>query len=668
MKKTLLVLLLGIALMGTTYGTGGVGINSTVLTSADTSASLDLSDPNKGFLTNRLTLTSTTDGVTIPLPALGLFIFNTGGALPKAFWYNSNTAASPIWKRLLDNTSGWTTNGNSGTTASTSAIGTALNNNFAGTIDSVDYVVGTGNLEAFRVKGFSSGSTRRGYLGIGTQNPTKPLQIVTGTSGNISFPISLWSNCVGCGNQYTGTGIKLSNTGAPGTNEDNGSVEIYAIRNRTGGNGDLGIKVATNSSMFEHLRIEGLTGYTSLYAATGTGTYTTGFRPSSALHILSTLTNAPKITLGVSANPSVGNVIGSIAAKIDTASANVDVASIRFTAITGWPGSYSNTDAPSAIGLWTTHDGTGTQFQRMSIAGATNGTAEVWVNQTSPYVGDVFSSTSDQNGDYGVNGYNTLTTATTGGGVYGETRSAGTIGVWGFNNNANGTGGLFVGQNVTGSTLIAGQGAAGTGNTTGGYFRNTSLGISQAIYSDNGGTICRVNYWNGATQYKILGTGTVSTTAEDLNGNRVVLHAPETPEIYFQDYGNGKLINGKAYIQLDPIITKNIVVNDKHPLQVFIQLNGDCKGVFVSNRTAAGFDVTELQGGNSNVEFTWTITANRADEMLPNGKISKNADARFEQAPADEDIREITAKVPTKSEPLSRKEQRKLKKEKRNSK
>ncbi len=34
------------------------------------------------------------------------------------------------------------------------------------------------------------------------------------------------------------------------------------------------------------------------------------------------------------------------------------------------------------------------------------------------------------------------------------------------------------------------------------------------------------------------------------------------------DVGQGQLQNGRAYITLDPIFAKNIVVNSQHPLRV----------------------------------------------------------------------------------------------------
>ncbi len=224
--------------------------------------------------------------------------------------------------------------------------------------------------------------------------------------------------------------------------------------------------------------------------------------------------------------------------------------------------------------------------------------------------------------------------AGSGEGLYAQTTQSAAAGISGNNANANGTGIIGAGNNIVGGYLVSGSGGAFTGLLTGAFVRNTSTATSQAIYTDNGGIICRVNHWNGTTQYKILGTGSVSTIVEDVNGKQVAMHCPETPEIYLQDYGEGVLVNGKAHIVIDPIFAKNIAVDNEHPLRVFIQLKGDCKGVYTTNETQTGFDVIELQGGTSNVSFHWSITANRADEILPNGRISKNADTRFEAVAA----------------------------------
>lgn len=130
------------------------------------------------------------------------------------------------------------------------------------------------------------------------------------------------------------------------------------------------------------------------------------------------------------------------------------------------------------------------------------------------------------------------------------------------------------------------------------------------------------------TVYKIVGRGIVSTLVRDTAGEERIMVAPEAPEALFQDYGIGQLINGKATILLDPILTKNIAVDENHPMKVFVQLEGDCNGVYVTNKTANGFEVVELNHGVSNTKFSYQIIANRADEEQ-GGRVSKYSDMRF---------------------------------------
>jgi hypothetical protein len=247
------------------------------------------------------------------------------------------------------------------------------------------------------------------------------------------------------------------------------------------------------------------------------------------------------------------------------------------------------------------------------------------------------------NGVLGVNFG--ATGAGTGSGVYAQTQQSQGFGVVAYNVNASGTAVLGTGNNTTANYLVAGSGGAFNGFTTGIMARSTTAGVSTAVYSENFGVPNRVNYYDGATMYKILGTGTVSTTAEAPNGERVVLHCTEAPEIYFEDYGQGQLVNGRVHIDIDPIIAKNITVNERHPLRVFIQLEDECNGVFVTNKTGNSFDVVELAQGQSNAKFQYRIVGNRADEVLPGGRISKNADIRFEKAPGLETSKTATQAV-----------------------
>lgn len=164
-------------------------------------------------------------------------------------------------------------------------------------------------------------------------------------------------------------------------------------------------------------------------------------------------------------------------------------------------------------------------------------------------------------------------------------------------------------------------------NKAGGWF---------GIVDQNGGTISRYAFvgaqLNG-TAYKIVGTGAVSTVVKDLQGEDRILFAPEAPDNVLQDYGTGMLVNGTATVVFDPILAKNILVDEGHPLKVFVQLEGDCRGVFVHQKSNTGFVVSELSGGRSTVPFSWMIVAQRANEQRGGQTIRYEVD-RFTKAPA----------------------------------
>jgi len=270
---------------------------------------------------------------------------------------------------------------------------------------------------------------------------------------------------------------------------------------------------------------------------------------------------------------------------------------------------------------------------------------------------------TDQASGYGVLGENTnaggiagyflnsaAAGAGTGDGVYALTSQAGGFGVWGVNDNTQantnpvgvvGSGGTTTGVYVTGGGggSFAGRaiGVAGykigglTNGQGGGYFAGDATGnpLTTTHYA-------YVAYRTGGTNYKIYGTGQVSTVVDGLNGrqDRKIMFAPEMPEIHFMDVGQGQLQGGRAYIQLDPIFAKNIVVNEQHPLRVLIQLEDECNGVRVTNKSQHGFEVIELNGGTSNARFTYFVIANRADEKDEYGNvISKHEGVRLPPAP-----------------------------------
>ena len=106
-----------------------------------------------------------------------------------------------------------------------------------------------------------------------------------------------------------------------------------------------------------------------------------------------------------------------------------------------------------------------------------------------------------------------------------------------------------------------------------------------------------------------IATGTKSAIVPVSNKRMVTLYAVESPENWFEDFGTGKLIKGVAKIDLDPTFMQT--VNTGMDYHVFLTPNGNCRGLYVAEKTATGFRVRELRGGKSNTAFDYKIVARR---------------------------------------------------------
>lgn len=208
--------------------------------------------------------------------------------------------------------------------------------------------------------------------------------------------------------------------------------------------------------------------------------------------------------------------------------------------------------------------------------------------------------------------------------IWAETHGAKSIGVVGVGNGTSA-------QNIP----IVGAGGYFTGTEIGTFsYANNTSGDRRAYYAmwrDGLGNIrtAMLGGFVGGTEYKVMGNGSVSTLIKDKNKQERIMFAPEAPQVIFQDMGRGKLVNGKAYIELDEIFADNIIIDEKHPANVFVQPLGECNGVYVKNITNKGFEVVELNNGQSNAEFSWLIMAVRKDDVENGVIISKYQDLRF---------------------------------------
>jgi hypothetical protein len=89
----------------------------------------------------------------------------------------------------------------------------------------------------------------------------------------------------------------------------------------------------------------------------------------------------------------------------------------------------------------------------------------------------------------------------------------------------------------------------------------------------------------------------------------VAMSAIESPVNWFEHAGSARLANGAAIVELDPTFIQT--VNTGQECQVFLTPYGDCKGLYVSNRTASSFEVYELGGGTASLSFGYRIMAVR---------------------------------------------------------
>ena len=85
------------------------------------------------------------------------------------------------------------------------------------------------------------------------------------------------------------------------------------------------------------------------------------------------------------------------------------------------------------------------------------------------------------------------------------------------------------------------------------------------------------------------------------------LYSEEATEVWFADYGFGKLENGRARILIDPGYAQTVSVDE--PYHVFVQPYGNAE-LYVTERTNLGF-VVKAKDGHPDVEFSYRVVAKR---------------------------------------------------------
>ncbi len=199
---------------------------------------------------------------------------------------------------------------------------------------------------------------------------------------------------------------------------------------------------------------------------------------------------------------------------------------------------------------------------------------------------------------YAVRGVNSSSTNPTSGYLGGERGASGSYGT------------QYTGQLGSNLGAVVGVHASGTNWAV--------LGASAQACYVNGG-FYQLGGVFAASPTSTLWTTNKPATVKLNDGTKVKLFAEEATEVVFADYGEGQLNNGRVHIALDSEFLQTVTIDAQHPLKVFVQLEDDCNGVYITNKSSSGFDVAELQRGQSNARFSYRVVCKRKyyeDERL----------------------------------------------------
>lgn len=158
---------------------------------------------------------------------------------------------------------------------------------------------------------------------------------------------------------------------------------------------------------------------------------------------------------------------------------------------------------------------------------------------------------------------------------------------------SNGSGNSLLFFDVDGSGTIATTGLISVGIAPGGgsdFFHVDQFGNTQVTGN-------------------LFVSGTKSSIAELQSGRRVAMYAVESPENWFEDFGTAQLEKGKAQVKLESVFAET--VNPDLSYHVFLTPNGNCRGLYIAEKTATGFVVRELGGGKSTISFDYRVVVRR---------------------------------------------------------
>jgi hypothetical protein len=304
----------------------------------------------------------------------------------------------------------------------------------------------------------------------------------------------------------------------------------------------------------------------------------------------------------------------------------------------------SSSSGDSILGISNSASGTGVA----ALNSATTGTGAIAVlAQSTSTAGGIAMVGQTAGEDYyyltnGAVGVEGGTNSPAGAGMWGlNTASTGlAMGVYGYTGSATGTGvyGQSVKASAEGAATDGGFYPMGVWGDTGeqygfGAFGSADDGWAFVGYNKSPSGFSTVWFENDETNdssAQVLfayGSGFGGECNSTVSGNfscsgsfeevtpvgggarKVALNAIHTPESWFEDAGSGQLSGGEAVVSIESVFGETI--NTGVEYHVFLTPDGDCKGLYVAQKSAGSFVVKELGGGTSNIAFDYRIMAKR---------------------------------------------------------
>jgi hypothetical protein len=182
-----------------------------------------------------------------------------------------------------------------------------------------------------------------------------------------------------------------------------------------------------------------------------------------------------------------------------------------------------------------------------------------------------------------------------------------------------------------------------------GVYASSASASSYALVATSSTGLAGLFQGNVLIQGSYTATGSKSAAVPHPDGTHRRMYCQESPEPWFEDFGEAQLSNGRADVRLDRDFAV-VVHGDKY--HIYLTPHGECEGLYVSSRNPNGFEVRELRRGTSSVGFSYRVVAKRKD--IPGPRLER---VNVPQQPAPpRKLQDAALVMPTRHEPPARSE------------